>query len=85
MFPKKENQFSLNKVQDDESAILPFFFYTAGFPLYQALMFFFSFTELKLSKMQYWKGQNLIKESHPYQEDENQTKPVPPRKVTFLD
>ena len=35
--------------------------------------------------MQYWKGENLIKESQPYQDDENKRKPGPSRKLTYLD
>ena len=42
-------QFSLDKIEDDDSAIL---FYT-GFPLYKALMSFYKYFEPKLEKMQY--------------------------------
>ena len=59
-------QFSLDKIKDDDSAIL---FYT-GFPSYQALISFYKFIEPKLGKMQYWKGQQFMKDSQPYQEDE---------------
>ena len=76
-----EQQFSLDKIKDDDSAIL---FYT-GFPSYQSLMSFYSFIEPKLSKMQYWKGQHLVRESQPYQDDEHHKKPGPSRKLTFLD
>lgn len=40
-------QFSLDKIKDDDSAIL---FYT-GFPSYQALINFYKFIEPKLGKM----------------------------------
>lgn len=74
-------QFSLDKIKDDNSAIL---FY-AGFPSYKALMSFYKYIEPKLEKMQYWKGERLIKDSQPYQEDENRKKPGPSRKLSFLD
>ena len=74
-------QFSLDKIKDDNSAIL---FYT-GFPCYEALMSFFKYLEPKLGKMQYWKGEHLVRESQPYQADENGNKPGPSRKLTFLD
>ena len=74
-------QFSLDKIKDDNSAIL---FYT-GFPSYKALMSFYKYIEPKLEKMQYWKGERLIKDSQPYQEDENRKKPGPSRKLSFLD
>ena len=32
--------------------------------------------------MQYWKGENVVKESQPYQVDENKCKPGPSRKLT---
>ena len=72
-------QFSLDKIKDDNSAIL---FYT-GFPCYEALISFFKYLEPKLGKMQYWKGEHLVRESQPYQEDENRNKPGPSRKLTF--
>ena len=74
-------QFSLHKIKDDNSAIL---FYT-GFPSYKALMSFYKYIEPKLENMQYWKGERLIKESQPYQEDENRKKPGPSRKLSSLD
>ena len=74
-------QFSLEKIKDDNSAIL---FYT-GFPSYEALISFFKYIEPKLEKMQYWKGERLVKGSQPYQEDENRKKPGPSRKLSFLD
>lgn len=74
-------QFSLDKIKDDNSAIL---FYT-GFPSYKALVSFYNYIEPKLEKMQYWKGERLIKGSQPYQEDENRKKPGPSRKLSFLD
>lgn len=74
-------QFSLDKIKDDNSAIL---FYT-GFPSYKALMSFYKYIEPKLEKMQYWKGERFIKGSQPYQEDENHKKPGPSRKLSFLD
>ena len=60
-------QFSLDKIKDENSAIL---FYT-GFPNYEALMSFYNYIEPKVSKMQYWKGEKLMKESQPYQMDKN--------------
>ncbi|CAH3176635.1 unnamed protein product, partial [Porites lobata] len=75
------HQFSLEKIKDDNSAIL---FYT-GFPSYEALISFFKYIEPKLEKMQYWKGERLVKGSQPYQEDENRKKPGPSRKLSFLD
>ena len=74
-------QFSLDKIKDDNAAVL---FYT-GFPSYEALISFYKYIEPKLSKMQYWKGENLVKESQPYQDDENKRKPGPSRKLTYLD
>ena len=74
-------QFSLDKIKDDNAAVL---FYT-GFPSYEALISFYKYIEPKLSKMQYWKGENLLKESQPYQRDDNKRKPGPSRKLTFLD
>ena len=74
-------QFSLDKIKDDDAAIL---FYT-GFPCYEALISFYNYIEPKLSKMQYWKGENLVKESQPYQVDENKCKPGPSRKLTYLE
>ena len=35
--------------------------------------------------MQYWKGENLVEESQPFQVDENKKKPGPSRKLTYLD
>ena len=74
-------QFSLDKIKDDNAAVL---FYT-GFPNYEALISFYNYIEPKLSKMQYWKGENLVKESQPYQVDENKCKPGPSRKLTYLE
>ena len=74
-------QFSLDKIKDDDAAVL---FYT-GFPCYEALISFYNYIEPKLSKMQYWKGENLVKESQPYQVDENKCKPGPSRKLTYLE
>ena len=76
-----ERQFSIDKIKDDNAAVL---FYT-GFPSYDALISFYNYVEPKLSKMQYWKGENLVKESQPYQLDDNKRKPGPARKLTFLD
>ena len=75
------HQFSIDKIKDDNAAVS---FYT-GFPSYEALISFYTYIELKLSKMQYWKGENLVKESQPYQLDDNKSKPGPSRKLTFLD
>ena len=47
-------------------------------------MSFYKYIEPKLSKMQYWKCENLVKENQPYQLDENKRKPGPSRKPTFL-
>ena len=47
-------------------------------------MSFYKYIEPKLSKMQYWKCENLVKESQPYQLDENKRKPGPSRKPSFL-
>lgn len=74
-------QFSLDKIKNDSSAIL---FYT-GFPSYDALIAFFNYIKPKITKMQYWKGENLLKESQPYQSDENKKKPGPSRKLAPLD
>ena len=75
-----ERQFSLDKIKDDNAAIL---FYT-GFPTYEALMSFYHYVEPKLKKMQYWKGEKRLKENQPYQE-ENKNKPGPSRKLSYLD
>ena len=47
-----------------------FFFYFYFFPNYEALMSLYHYIEPKLSKMQYWKGETIVKESQPYKEDE---------------
>ena len=72
-------QFSLDKIKDN-SAIL----FDNGFPCYEALISVFKYLEPKLAKMQYWKGEHLVRERQPYQEDEK-NKPGPSRKLTFLD
>ena len=74
-------QFSLDKIKDENSAML---FYT-GFPNYEALMSFYNYIEPKVSKMQYWKGEKLLKESQPYQMDKNKIKPGPSRSLTYLE
>ena len=74
-------QFSLDKIKDDNAAML---FYT-GFPNYEALMSFYNYIEPKVSKMQYWKGEKLLKESQPYQMDKNKIKPVPSHTLTYLE
>ena len=74
-------QFSLDKIEDDNSAFL---FHT-GFPCYEAMISFFKYLEPKLAEMKYWKGEHLVRERQPYQEDENKNKPGPSRKLTFLD
>ena len=76
-----ERQFSLDKIKHDNSAIL---FYT-GFPSYEALIGFFNDIKQKIPKMQYWKGENALKESQPYQTDDNKKKPGPSRKLPPLD
>lgn len=76
-----ERQFSLEKIKDDNAAVL---FYT-GFPSYDALISVYKYIEPKLAKMQYWKGENLLKESQPYQTDDNKRKPGPSRKLSYLD
>ena len=48
-------------------------------------MSFYKYIELKLEKMQYWKGERSNKGSQPYQDDENRKKPGPFRKLSFLD
>lgn len=35
--------------------------------------------------MQYWKGEKLLKESQPYQVEDNRKKPGPSRKLSYLD
>ena len=60
-------QFSMDKIKDDDSAVL---FYT-GFRNYGALISFYNFIKPKLTKMQYWKGEKLLKESQSYQMDDN--------------
>ena len=74
-------QFSMDKIKDDDSAVL---FYT-GFPSYGALISFYNFIEPELAKMQYWKGEKLLKEQLSYQMDDNRNKPGPPRKLSYLD
>ena len=74
-------QFSLDKIKDDNAAML---FYT-GFPNYEALMSFYNYIEPKVSKMQYWKGEKLLKESQPYQMDKNKIKPGPSHTLTYLE
>ena len=74
-------QFSLDKIKDDDSAVL---FYT-GFPNYGALISFYNSIEPNLKKMQYWKGEKLLKESQPYQVEDNRKKPGPSRKLSYLD
>ena len=76
-----ERQFLLDKIKDDDSAVL---FYT-GFPNYGALISFYNFIEPKLTKMQYLKGEKLLKEKQSYQMDDNRNKPGPPRKLSYLD
>ncbi|KAK2570183.1 hypothetical protein P5673_004951 [Acropora cervicornis] len=73
-------QFSLDKIKDDNAAIL---FYT-GFPNYETLMSFYRYVEPKLQKMQYWKGEKHLKANQPYQE-KDKNKPGPSRKVSHLD
>ena len=74
-------QFSLDKIKDDNAAML---FYT-GFPNYEALMSFYNYIEPEVSKMQYWKGEKLLKESQPYQMDKNKIKPGPSHTLTYLE
>ena len=50
-----ERQFSMDKIKDDDTAVL---FYT-GFPNYGALISFYNFIEPKLTKMQHWKGEKF--------------------------
>ena len=75
-----ERQFSLDKIKDDNAAIL---FYT-GFPNYETLMSFYHYVEPKLQKMQYWKGEKRLKANQPYQE-KDKNKPGPSRKLSYLD
>ena len=44
-----------------------------------------NFLEPKLKKMQYWKGEKLLKESQPYQVEDNRKNPGPSRKLSHLD
>ena len=74
-------QFSIDKVKHDNSAIM---FYT-GFPSYEVLISFFHYIEPKICKMQYWKGEILLKESQSYQTDGNRMKPGPSRKLNSID
>ena len=76
-----DRQFSIVNMKDDDSAIL---FYT-GFPNYEALVSFFDYIAPKLHKMQYWKGDKQVKESQPYQDDENRKKPGPSRKLNYFE
>ena len=59
------------------------FFYT-GFPNYEALMSFYNYIEPKVSKMQYWKGEKLLKESQPYQMNKT-IKPGPSHTLTYIE
>ena len=74
-------QFSLDKIKHDNSAIL---FYT-GFPSYEALISVFNYIKQKIPKLQYWKGEKSLKESQPYQTDDNKNKPRPSRKLPALE
>ena len=74
-------QFSLDKIKHDNSAIL---FYI-GFPSYDALIGFFNYIKQNIPKLQYWKGENSLKESKPYQTDDNKNKPGPSRKLPPLE
>ena len=73
-------QFSLDKIKDDNAAIL---FYT-GFSNYETLMSFYHYVEPKLQKMQYWKGEKHLKANQPYQE-KDKNKSGPSRKLSHLD
>ena len=75
-----ERQFSLNKIKDDNAAIM---FYT-GFPNYETLMSFYHYVEQKLQKLQYWKGEKHLKANQHYQE-KDKNKPGPSRKLSYLD
>ena len=74
------HQFSLDKIKDDNAATL---FFT-GFPNYEALMNFYNYIEPKVSKMQYWKGEKLLKESQPYQMNKT-IKPGPSHTLTYIE
>ena len=76
-----DRQFSIEKVKDDDAAIL---FYT-GFPNYEALVSFYTYIAPKLHKMQYWKGDKKLKESQPYQDEEHRKKPGPSRKLSYFE
>ena len=77
-----DRQFSIEKMKDDDAAIL---FYT-GFPNYEALVSFYTYIAPKLHKMQYWKGDKKLKESQPYQDDEHRKKPAgPSRKLSYFE
>ena len=47
-------------------------------------MSFYNYIELKVRKIQYWKGEKLLKESRPYQMDKNKSKAEPSRTLTYL-
>ena len=76
-----DRQFSIEKMKDDDAAIL---FYI-GFPNYEALVSFYTYIAPKLHKMQYWKGDKKLKESQPYQDDEHRKKPGPSRKLSYFE
>ena len=76
-----DRQFSIEKIKDDNAAIL---FYT-GFLNYQALLSFYTYIEPRLHKMQYWRGDKQVKESQPYQDDKRRTKPGPSRKLSYFE
>ena len=75
----KEQEFTLEKIKDDDSAIQ---FYT-GFPNYKSLLAFHEYLEPKIAKLQYWGAKNIV-DSQPYQE-EGKKKPGWKRKLTSLD
>lgn len=54
-----EHQFSLAKIKDGNATIV----FCYGFPNYEALMSLHHHIEPKLFKMQYWKGETVVKES----------------------
>ena len=76
-----EWQFLLDKIKHDNSAIL----FCTGFASYIPLSSFFNYIKHKIPKMQYWKGENYLKESQPYQTDDNKKKPGPSSKLPPLE
>ena len=80
----KNNYFSLNKIKDDDGAIK---FYT-GFPNYSCLLAFFEYLLPKVQNMHYWRGKSTTERDAGdffYRSTENNTRPGPQRKLSFID